>query len=139
VLGQQLNNFGQAVGQGGGAETGEALIELIKTTTRPGSWDDVGGPGSIMLYKVGAAREQFRQIAAQAANGARGFFGGGQDEGEELVELIQAVIAPNSWDVNGGPGAIYYYRPLRVLVIRQTSEVHGDVGDVFGQLRRAGN
>ncbi|KKL21876.1 hypothetical protein LCGC14_2441080, partial [marine sediment metagenome] len=43
---------------------------------------------------------------------AQGAFGGGawadNDHGEALVELIQQVISPATWDVNGGPGAIYY-------------------------------
>ncbi len=70
-------------------------------------------------------------LAASGAGGGRA----ADDHGPELVELIQTVIAPQSWDINGGPGAIYYYRPLRALVIRQTDEVHGQIGDVLGQMR----
>lgn len=140
ILGQQLNNLGQAVGQRGGADAGKALIELIKGTIRPDTWDDKGGPGSIMLYRIGAVQDSFRDLAAGGVDRAAGLLGGAQqDDGEALVELIQTVIAPDSWDTNGGPGTIFYYRPLRVLVIRQTSEVHGNVGDALGQLRRAGN
>jgi hypothetical protein len=61
------------------------------------------------------------------------------DYGPDLVDLIETVIAPSTWERNGGPGSIYYYRPLRVLVIRQTGEVHGQIGDTIGALRRAGN
>ena len=78
---------------------------------------------------------------ATAAPG-KGAFGGGAlgmpDYGQQLVELIQTVIRPETWDVNGGPGTIYYWRPGRALVVRQMAEVHGEVGGVLGQLRRAG-
>lgn len=71
-----------------------------------------------------------------------GAFGGGAfqpaDNGQQLVDLIQRVIRPETWDINGGPGSIYYWRPGRALVIRQMDEVHGQIGDVLGQLRRAG-
>jgi hypothetical protein len=63
-------------------------------------------------------------------------FGPLDSAGQQLVELIQRTIAPSTWDVNGGPGTIYYWSPGRALVIRQTSEVHGDVADVLEQLER---
>ncbi|NQT13024.1 MAG: hypothetical protein HQ582_09770 [Planctomycetes bacterium] len=71
-----------------------------------------------------------------------GAFGGGAmlpaDNGQQLVDLIQTVIRPETWDINGGPGSIYYWRPGRALVIRQMGDVHEQVGGVLGQLRRAG-
>lgn len=60
------------------------------------------------------------------------------DYGQQLVDLIQETIAPSTWDVNGGLGTIYYWRPGRALVVRQTGEVHEKMGGVLGQLRRAG-
>lgn len=79
--------------------------------------------------------------------GAFGQLGGGgfgapgtqaNDNGQQLVDLIQATIAPQSWDVNGGPGAIRYWRPGQALIIRQTEERHEEVLDLLLQLRRAG-
>jgi hypothetical protein len=67
--------------------------------------------------------------------------GGGQasdDYGPQLVELIQQTIAPQTWDVNGGLGTAYYWRPGRALVIRQTGGVHDQLGDLLEQLGRAG-
>jgi hypothetical protein len=58
-----------------------------------------------------------------------------RDSGQELVDLIQTTIAPDSWDVNGGPGSIVYYQPLRVLVVRQTDRVHELLGGAVGGLR----
>jgi hypothetical protein len=68
--------------------------------------------------------------------GARG--GGIQDDGQLLVDLIEATINPNFWDVNGGPGTIFYFAPLRCLVVRATSEVHENIGGLVGGLRDAG-
>lgn len=65
--------------------------------------------------------------------------GGGvvRDYGETLVELIQNVVSPEHWDVNGGPGSIVYYSNLKVLVVRASGDVHGHVGGLFDGLRRA--
>ncbi|MHC4181294.1 MAG: hypothetical protein ACYSWU_27675, partial [Planctomycetota bacterium] len=60
------------------------------------------------------------------------------DHGQELVDLIQQTIAPQTWDVNGGLGSIYYWRPGRALVIRQTGEVHDQVGGLLEQFGRMG-
>jgi hypothetical protein len=60
-----------------------------------------------------------------------------QDAGEDLVQLIQTVIAPKSWEANGGPGTIYYWRPQRAIVVRNTSEVHEQLSDTLEQLERA--
>jgi hypothetical protein len=60
------------------------------------------------------------------------------DWGPGLVALIERTIAPDFWDTNGGPGAIVYYYPLRVLVVRATSEIHHQVGGELGALRAAG-
>ena len=77
-----------------------------------------------------------------AGGGARGGGAGGgarpgqaRDYGPDLVDLIKTTIAPDTWDDRGGPGTIYYYRPLQVLVIRQTGEVHHSVGGALRGLR----
>ena len=69
-----------------------------------------------------------------------GSFGGGAipDYGPELVSLIQRTIVPEFWDVHGGPGTIVYYRPLMVLVVRATDDVHHRLGGVVRGVRRAG-
>jgi len=66
-------------------------------------------------------------------------FGGGPgapDWGPDLVALIERTINPSFWDTVGGPGSIYYYRPLLCLVVRATSEVHEQIGGVIGGLRK---
>jgi hypothetical protein len=59
------------------------------------------------------------------------------DFGPELVELIEAVISPATWRINGGNGAIVYYSPLHVLVVSAPDDVHAQVGGVLQQLQAA--
>jgi hypothetical protein len=61
------------------------------------------------------------------------------DAGPDLVDLIQKTISPASWDVNGGLGSIYYWRPGFSIVVRQTDGVHEQLADMIQQLQRAGN
>jgi len=77
------------------------------------------------------------QVFAAAQSGRRG--GAAADDGDELVSLIESVIAPDFWDTNGGPGSIRYYKPLHALVVRATSEMHHSLGGVLKGLRKAGN
>ena len=77
-------------------------------------------------------RPYFGMRVEVAPGGANG------DYGDDLVQLIQRTVKPDFWDVNGGPGSIYFYRPLNALVIRATSEVHRDLGGALDGLRKAG-
>ena len=73
--------------------------------------------------------------------GNRGAAGGRAvpDYGPLLVDLIHATIAPDYWDINGGPGSIFYFAPLHALVVTATAEVHGQIGGALDGLRAAGN
>ena len=78
-----------------------------------------------------------RQPAANAGPaGKTSFERRTAQRGQQLVELIQATVAPDSWDVRGGPGTIVYFGPTRSLVARQTLEVHEELGPVLGGLRK---
>ena len=59
------------------------------------------------------------------------------DDGQELADLIQAVITPDFWDTNGGPGAIVYFQSQHALVVRATTQTHEEVGALLEALRRA--
>ncbi|WP_425617594.1 hypothetical protein NA78x_001275 [Anatilimnocola sp. NA78] len=61
------------------------------------------------------------------------------DNGQELVDLIERTINPDFWDTNGGPGTIVYFAPLQCLVITATGEMHQNAGGLLGGLRAAGN
>ena len=96
-----------------------------------------------MIKEDEAILAQWHDVLGQVGGGFAqgGAAGGGDnlDHGEELVELIQRVITPDTWDVNGGPSSIVYYRGLKVLVISATSEVHEKIGGLADGLLRAGN
>lgn len=53
----------------------------------------------------------------------------------QLIRLIRSVIAPESWDVNGGDNSIQFYAPLNVLVVRASGEVHHQIGGVLPALK----
>jgi hypothetical protein len=62
--------------------------------------------------------------------------GGTAARAQQLIDLITTTIEPDSWEVNGGRGRIMFYAPLNVLVIRQTGEVHHQIGSTLGTLRK---
>jgi hypothetical protein len=59
-----------------------------------------------------------------------------QNNAQELVDLIQKTIAPDTWDIRGGPGVIRYFENKQSLVILQTDEVHGQLEELIRDLRR---
>jgi hypothetical protein len=66
---------------------------------------------------------------SQAGGGATVF------AAQQLINLIVTTIAPDSWKQNGGKGSISFYARNPALVIRQTSEVHGEMADLLRALR----
>jgi hypothetical protein len=53
----------------------------------------------------------------------------------QLVELIQRVIDPDLWDVQGGSGTIQYFAMRRVLVVRATTDTHEKIRELLTALR----
>jgi len=104
-----------------------ASVDAPGESAKPlGQMGGFGGPGGANPFPGGGMR------GAAAPRQGRG-----GDNGLDLVELIQQTVAPASWDVNGGPGSIYYWYGGHSLIIRQTQEVHGEISDVLDQLHRA--
>ncbi len=89
---------------------------------------------TLVSYSLGGPGKVFAE-----SGGSQGGFGGAaiRDNAEELIELITRVIEPDFWDVNGGPGSVFYYAPLQALVVRATSEVHFKLGGGIKGLRGA--
>lgn len=56
------------------------------------------------------------------------------DEEPQLVEVIQRVIRPHTWERNGGKGTIRHWRGN--LIIRQTQDTHEEISDLLQQLRK---
>lgn len=110
----------------------EAVKRRVEEPGRPASVEIPEGKAEPLAQRQGAAMG----LAPMGGQGGRG--GTIPDAGEQLVDLIQRTVAPGSWDVQGGPGSIYYWRPGRALSVRHTGEVHEQVGGLLDQLRRAG-
>jgi hypothetical protein len=140
VIAQRIGGAPLAAGRV--VDGGEALADAIQDTVAPPSWERNGGPGVIALFGGGAhgGNGLLAQVPPRRNNA--GALGGpaplalSADASGELIDLIQQVIAPQSWDVNGGPGAAIFFAPKNALVIRQTGEVQEALVDVVGQLRR---
>lgn len=66
----------------------------------------------------------------------RGIATGPIDHSQQLIDVIQRCLAPNTWDVNGGQGVVHYYAPSKALVVRQTSEMHEQLQRVIPLLRK---
>lgn len=67
-----------------------------------------------------------------------GYFGGiVQADPTELIELIQNVVHPDSWETNGGVGAIGYWSQSMVLVVRATTQVHEDLERFLNMIKYA--
>ncbi len=118
------------------------LADLIQEVVVPATWERRGGVGAIGVFAQGAAarNDVLAQVGGGAANGNRGQAGAPlaltENVGEELVALIQDVIAPQSWEVNGGAGVAVFLPGKNVLIVRQTDEVHEALFDVVGRMRR---
>jgi hypothetical protein len=49
-----------------------------------------------------------------------------------LIDTIQQTVDPQSWQINGGPGSIYFDAGTMSLVVRQSAEVHAMMGNSYG-------
>jgi hypothetical protein len=102
-------------------------------------------PGSAVKSVAADEKKQASAILAGVGAPAGGGAGGGaaagqnanSDNGQALVDLIQNVICPKSWDVNGGSCSIYYWQQQHAIVVRATGEVHGEISETLEQLNRA--
>jgi hypothetical protein len=83
--------------------------------------------------KRGSQRVRTPEPANEKAEMLAG--GGANAQAIQLIDLIQNTIEPESWQRAGGKGSIYYFDLLKVLVVRQTGEVHHQLGGVLEQLR----
>ncbi len=122
-------------GDADAAEHGAGRIQGTDKSISPGEQKNNGsGPDvDIAMSQNMSMLLQFTGGPSQLI-GYAGNFGGGR-EAQELIQLIQATIAPMHWDVNGGPGHIHYYSPQMLLVIRAGSDVQDQAADLMQQLR----
>ena len=103
---------------------------LAASATNPNATAQMGS-GASTSFSPGYGNMPFPMQGAQTGAG-----GGGADFGQ-IIELIQAVVAPDTWD-EGSPdgGSMMEYYPNLSLVIRQTEEVHAEIAELLNQLRK---
>ena len=85
----------------------------------------------------GAVLAQMGLPPGGGAGGAATGQNANADNGQQLVDLIQNVICPKSWDINGGNCSIYYWQQQHAIVVRAPDDVHGQISDALEQLNRA--
>ena len=52
------------------------------------------------------------------------------------MEMLTSTVAPESWETNSGQGVLRPNETTLSLVVRQTLQVHEEIGDLLQQLRR---
>ncbi len=122
--------------QGGQAVEGlNDLIDVIQKTIGPQDWvlaqQRPGFPNG-----GGGAGAGFGGQQGQPAGGGATFQQMTDANGQALADLIQDTVAPDTWDIRGGPGKVVYFGAFHALVIRQTGDVHDELGDLIGALRK---
>lgn len=145
VLAQQFGggNLGGGLFDAPQASGAEGLADIIQDTIDPPSWEKNGGPGVIGFFaRGGAGNGQLAQVPAGGNNFGGNNLGGpaqldlSADASQELIDVIQQTIAPQTWDINGGEGVAIFFAPKGALIVRQTEEVHHGLVDVAAQLRQ---
>ncbi len=106
----------------------------------PEALSSAPGSGSVLAQTQAFGRLSQKGSRARPhryAGDFRGVMGGvTEDDFQPLIDLITTTIAPDSWDVNGGNGAIQPFVANLSLVVSQTQDVHEQIADLLDQLRR---
>lgn len=56
-----------------------------------------------------------------------------------LIELVQRVVRPATWDVEGGPSTLKEFANRKLLVCTQTRVAHEEIERLLEVLRRTSN
>ena len=57
--------------------------------------------------------------------------------GRMLLDLVTNTVEPDSWERHGGTGTVTYYPRNMSLAVTHNHDVHAQIEDLFGALRRA--
>lgn len=106
-------------------------LSLVRDRLRPLA-DDPTAPAESSPSETAAGPLSSPVLSQAGAEGGR------QAEARVLIDLIEATIHPEVWDVQGGPCRIRYFPNGQGIVVRATQEVHEDLGRLLRQLRAAG-
>ncbi len=122
--------------KGDAAKVRRRLISIAERRQRQLKRDEVPKPSDLAAEIDSVIAAALSQNGPELSDAVGGQGGGALgDNGWQLVELIQRVVAPDFWEPVGGPGAIRYFAMRRVLVVRATSDVHEQVRDLLMALR----
>ncbi|MCX7428046.1 MAG: VIT domain-containing protein, partial [Planctomycetia bacterium] len=137
----------------------DSLIELVTTTIKPASWDDLGGPGSIAFFaptldfvltateevhdEIDVLFDRLRKLPQ--VSGARGWRPATLQpvdpdaplDFDGLIGLLTSSIRPVSWDEVGGVGSVTFDEPRAVLIVSQTRDTQDEVSNMLTMLRRS--
>jgi len=112
---------------------GKALELLLKAVSS-GAVDELGYAVDKGIITIAAAESLPRRLETRVYDiPALAHAAVGDDD---LVQLIQETVEPESWYEAGGEGTIRIYMGKK-LAIRQTREVHSKIEDLLAGLRQA--
>jgi len=99
-----------------------------------------GSPSSVLAqtnaFNMLPNASSLRSRPPQSFTGGPGGMGGAAlADFDTLINLITNTVMPDSWEENGGNGAIEPYPANLSLVISTTQEVHEEIADLLEQLR----
>ncbi|MEN6452220.1 MAG: hypothetical protein ABFC96_17150, partial [Thermoguttaceae bacterium] len=135
----------------------DSPTELIKSTVRPSSWDDVGGAGNVSYFEptldfVLSATDDVHEEIDQLFGRIRKLpplSGPGigwrpatlphdsEVDLDSIITLLRSTVRPSSWDDVGGTGSISGDEPHGALVVSHTADVQDEVVNLLTQLRRS--
>ena len=114
--------------------SGPAGMSLVASDTGNGSSAMVD-PN--ILAQMSGGGPAGAQTSGPTGFGPGGLGGAAMADFDSLIDLITSTVMPDSWEeTTGGPGTIEPFDANLSLVIRQTEEVHEEIVDLLGQLRR---
>jgi Ca-activated chloride channel family protein len=144
------------------SHSASGTMNMITSTIRPDSWEDLSGPGSTMYFRHSLAfvlrqtqsihseieelLERVRELPTVYGDqsGWRpaqvpeiGPNDVARWDVNSLMNVLETTVQPDSWDNLSGRGTILPIRPKLALSIRQTQAVHDEIRNLLTCLRRA--
>jgi general secretion pathway protein D len=137
------NDAMRRVSFGGGGGFGGGLMgsPLAVMASHSGAKASAGIDPNVLAQMTGGGGGGGAMGGASPSSMPLGFGPGGAGgasmaDFDSLISLITATVQPESWEDVGGPGSVAPFETNLSLVIRQTEEVHEEIVDLLGQLRR---
>ncbi len=123
---------------GGGFGGGMMGSPLAVVANRTGAKASAGIDPNVMAQMSGGGGTMGGASPASVplGYGPGGAGGAGMADFDSLINLIVTTVQPDTWEDVGGPGTVAQFDTNLSLVIRQTEEVHEEIVDLLGQLRR---